>query len=104
MRNWELLEKIKTLPCQVCGRRPVDPCHIRSVGSGGKDEPWNVIPMCRLHHREQHDKGWIKFLSTHRGVKVHLEARGWEIIDSVGKQKLWHPKLAEKDQNETELV
>lgn len=96
VRNWSLLEAVKQKPCIVCGGRPVDPCHIKSFGSGGPDEDWNLISMCRKHHAEQHQVGFVRFLKRHLGAMEQLKSMGWEIIDSIGKPKLWHSNLGEK--------
>jgi 5-methylcytosine-specific restriction endonuclease McrA len=41
--------------CTVCGRRrPTEPHHIKSVGSGGGDTPENVLPVCRGCHDDIH--------------------------------------------------
>ena len=31
-----------------------DPHHIKSRGSGGGDEPENIITLCRRHHNDAH--------------------------------------------------
>jgi hypothetical protein len=48
-----LCDKVKAMPCCVCGVRPVDPHHV----SGGTlrrdylpDGTGNVVPLCRKHH------------------------------------------------------
>src|SRR5262249_52670686 len=47
-------------PCVVCGKRPVDPHHIRfaqkqSLGRKVSDE--FTVPLCRSHHRALHRSG-----------------------------------------------
>lgn len=93
MRNFELLAEIKSKSCQVCGKRPVDPCHVKSVGSGGPDTPSNIIPLCRWHHSEQHAKGWITFLKKNPALSWHLECLGWEVVEELGRKKLQHADL-----------
>jgi len=51
---------IRTLDCLVgkgCQGR-TEPHHVKTKGAGGPDRG-NTIPLCRLHHREWHDKGRI---------------------------------------------
>jgi hypothetical protein len=96
-RNKKLLNEIKALSCQVCGKMPVDPCHIRSVGAGGVDVEWNLLPMCRKHHSEQHNKGWIPMLAKYPMLELHLRCLGWQIVDVLGRQKIWHPKLGKEE-------
>src|SRR5262249_15919685 len=51
---------VASQPCLVCGKRPVDPHHIRfaqkqSLGRRVSDE--FTIPLCRSHHRALHRSG-----------------------------------------------
>jgi hypothetical protein len=39
---------------------PIECAHVKSRGAGG-DDRGNTIPLCRRHHREQHDKGMASF-------------------------------------------
>ncbi len=57
VRSDQNLELVKNQPCKVCGKRPVDPHHIRSRGAGGGDELENLLPLCRQHHVEWHTIG-----------------------------------------------
>jgi hypothetical protein len=42
--------------CAICGEDAVERAHLpKSVGAGGRENDW--IPLCRPHHREQHDGG-----------------------------------------------
>jgi hypothetical protein len=57
----EYLDLVKTEPCMVgvgCFG-PIDPAHIQSVGAGGSD--FQVVPLCRKHHSQQHQMGWTDF-------------------------------------------
>lgn len=72
--NEQYLAHVRTLLCLICGR-PAEPAHIRmgciEVGkdpTGGAEkssDKW-ALPLCRLHHEEQHDAGseilfWRKY-------------------------------------------
>jgi hypothetical protein len=51
---------VATQPCILCGKRPVDPHHIRfaqkqSLGRKVSDE--FTVPLCRSHHRALHRSG-----------------------------------------------
>lgn len=81
------------MTCIVCGRTPVDQCHIRSKGAGGPDEEFNLVPQCRQHHREQHDLNWWRYIHKYPQVWKALEAKGWEWNEVLGIMKLWHPNL-----------
>lgn len=64
VENKELREKIKRMPCLVCGRGPVDCAHITTKKLGG-DAANNVIPLCRDCHISQHQMGIKSFVKFH---------------------------------------
>lgn len=39
---------------------PVECAHVKSRGAGG-DDRGNTLPLCRRHHRQQHDIGLVTF-------------------------------------------
>lgn len=94
----DLLATIKRLPCLVrfqCDG-PVDSAHIRSRGAGGPDEGWNVIPLCRKHHSEQHAFGWMKFMYRYLVVKTQLEYLGWYVEAGPDQlERMRHKKMGE---------
>jgi hypothetical protein len=51
-------------PCLVCGLRPTEAAHVKSRGAGGTSA--DLVPLCREHHREQHDTGIRTFAARHR--------------------------------------
>lgn len=60
------LRWIRTLPCLVTGRRPVDAAHIRysdpvygkrETGGGEKPSDKFAVPLCREEHEAQHKMG-----------------------------------------------
>lgn len=75
----KILDFFRQAPCIVCSRGS-DPCHIRSRGSGGGDEEWNLIPLCREHHQVQHKIGWVRFCKKNPGVARVLDQNGWKFI------------------------
>jgi len=90
----ELIDYIKTLPCIVnsnCSQGGSDPHHIRTVASGGNDEPENVIPLCRRHHSFPDfgeisvHQGLKAFAERYLSVKVWLELAGWELDQTTRK-------------------
>lgn len=89
VQNRALLDLYHDMPCCVCGVSPCDPSHIKTRGSGGPDEPWNILPKCRTHHREWGQWGWKKFLKAYPIVWMRMKFMGWKEIEG----KLWHPKI-----------
>lgn len=77
-QNEKFLADVRELNCIACGKMcPSDPHHLKSVGSGGGDDPWNVIPLCRLCHTSWHTIGASLFLRKFPRVELHLKSKGW---------------------------
>lgn len=86
MKNPIVLQAAREAPCCVCGKPgPSDPCHIKSRGAGGPDTHRNIVPMCRGHHREQHQGGIITFYRKHFGFRKALGLRGWIFDGDAGR-------------------
>lgn len=68
----------EAVKCLICNSSQTDKCHIKSRGSGGKDDNWNLIYMCRFHHTAQHQYGWKKFTEEFPIVGDKLKEMGWE--------------------------
>ena len=51
--------------CLICGVRPADNHEICSRGSGGPEEDWNQLRLCRVHHTEAHTLGWFAFIQKY---------------------------------------
>lgn len=68
------------MTCLVCGRRPVEEHHIKTRGSGGVDDDWNIMLLDRKCHQEVHQIGVITFIEKYPQVRAYIETMGWEII------------------------
>lgn len=79
--------KIKE-PCVICGRIPSDRAHIKTRGSGGKNQEFNLIRLCREHHSEQHNIGFVSFSEKYPVIRMLLKLKGWRITDVFGVKKL----------------
>lgn len=78
VKDAELVARVGMLPCQACGVHPAgDAHHIKTRGAGGQDLQWNLMPLCRGHHRAVHDKGLTTLARDHMGVLTFLEQNGW---------------------------
>lgn len=78
-----LLAAVRGFRCAACGKEPPsDPAHVRSRGAGGPDEPWNLLPLCRNHHQEQHKRGWVTFSFRFPSVAFDLIDKGWHVTIS----------------------
>jgi len=77
----KFLKQMRKLKCLCCGYPgPSDAHHIKSKGSGGGDDAWNVIPLCRGCHQEIHRVGFESFLDKYPHVLEHLEKLGWQYV------------------------
>ncbi len=75
--NKDLLSKVRSMPCVICGHRPSDACHVKTVKSGGPDLEFNIFPACRQHHSEQHQKGFAHMACKYARFFDWLVANGW---------------------------
>jgi hypothetical protein len=60
LRDPNHLQRLTTLPCIICGRKPAQAHHLtfaqpRALGSKSSDE--FAVPLCALHHRDLHNNG-----------------------------------------------
>ena len=95
-KNLAIRRAIKKMPCAACGTREgVDPAHIKTFGSTGIDSGFNIIPLCRTHHNEQHACGFKRFALKYMAVAVLLEFLGWEFLEVNGQWKLFNKKESE---------
>jgi hypothetical protein len=101
--NKKFLESIKNHPCILCKKWPTDPCHIKTVKTGGCDSYRNVLPMCREHHTMQHSKGWVYMTNKFPTLLPILNERGWEFVDVGYGKKLVNYEIEEKIASETEI-
>ena len=66
VRDPAYLAFIRSLPCAVCFRtRNVEAAHVGRRGMGQKSSDRETIPLCSLHHREQHRIGLRQFSRTY---------------------------------------
>ena len=79
---------MKNYDCIVCKSKTTDRCHIKSRGSGGSDDEWNIFFACRFHHVQQHGIGVVAFVELYPEVKKEFEKKGWEIVNEFGVKKL----------------
>ena len=85
--------KYKTdLPSAASRREDVQRClhHIKSRGSGGGDEKWNLMPLTAEEHTEVHQIGLVAFSRKYPKVKAWLEVHGWSLTDAYGVERWIH--------------
>jgi len=78
-------------PCLVCGRAPSDPHHLRFAqprALGRKTSDEFVVPLCRTHHRQNHQVGDEAAWWKPTGIDPILVAnRLWAISRGVVDRK-----------------
>jgi hypothetical protein len=80
IENRELLDSYFNKPCVCCGDQLTTVAHhIKSKGSGGPDEKWNLIPLCHEHHTEIHKKGTAYMIQQYLSLSGVLWKLGWEL-------------------------
>lgn len=67
------------LVCMVCGN-PAERHHIKTRGSGGTDDDWNILALCRLCHIKIHQIGNYKFCEKYPKILRELKKKGWIFI------------------------
>lgn len=78
----KLLAMIRSMPCCICGAREgIDASHIKTRGSGGPDEAFNVVPHCRYHHCEWGQIGIQRFCKKYPHFWFKLKVMGWTMDD-----------------------
>jgi hypothetical protein len=91
IRDRDHVKFVAKQPCLICGRRPVDPHHLRftqqrALGRKVTDE--FTVPLYRGHHRDAHRSGdeaaWLK----NAGVDPTITARAlWLTFAPTAKKK-----------------
>ena len=51
--------------------------HVKTRGSGGPDEEWNLVPVSRLIHSLWHSRGNTYMARTYPIIKKWLLEHGW---------------------------
>lgn len=76
--NHELIEFYRNRRCDICAAKPPsDPAHIKTRGSGGPDDHWNLMSLCRIHHTEQGKIGFWKMCQKYPFFHQFLAGKGW---------------------------
>lgn len=84
VRDPQLLEEVRTQPCQACGAGIVDAHHIKTRGAGGDDVRTNVMPLCRLHHQEWHRRGAGYMVAKYPTILAWLRTMGrYDVLERI---------------------
>jgi predicted restriction endonuclease len=88
IKSRKTLKFFRERACEICGFPKSDPAHIRSVGAGGDDTGDNLLSLCRLHHRLQHNHSWEWMISHFPILEQILKDKGWELVTEFGRKRL----------------
>ena len=68
-------EYVRGFPCLVdgCNQRPIHAAHVRSRATGGVAQN-NLVPLCVVHHAEQHSGGLLGFQKKY-SLDLNAEAK-----------------------------
>lgn len=87
VKDQDLLDFVKTLPCICCLKIPSDPDHVTTRGAGGGDTADNVWPLCREHHNERHNKGLSHMVNKYASCLTWLElADRSDVLDRITRR------------------
>lgn len=87
IKDKKQLQDAREKRCIICGQNS-DPCHVKSRGAGGHDVADNLLSLCRRHHTEQHQVGWIGLIERYPVVELHLDEKGWRVESLFGQTRL----------------
>lgn len=71
--------------CVICGRQNPDKHHWKSRKSGGTDDEYNIMLLCRTHHKEFHRIGGASFAKKYAKATNWLLSNGWEYNELLNK-------------------
>ena len=75
--------------CQACGKYGrIDKHHLKTRGSGGSNDEFNLIQLCRSCHQSIHHSGSVKFIKRFPKLQEILKAKGWKTEIVFGLEKL----------------
>ena len=81
----KLMKSLQGKPCICCGSTYGTVAHhVKSVGSGGSNNPHNLMVLCFLSHRLVHDKGLWE-LSKNDNIYNWLSDNDWYIGEMENK-------------------
>lgn len=70
--------RLNSCMIEGCGRYFKTSHHVKTRGSGGSNDTWNLMPLCMAHHQEVHSSGLTMFSERHKEVTTWLLKMNWE--------------------------
>lgn len=93
-RDKQHLRFVASQPCLICGRAPSDAHHLRFAqprAMGRKSSDEFVVPLCRTHHRENHQTGreesWWASVSID---PLEIATKLWRLSHGSGANSIVH--------------
>lgn len=76
-------------PCEICGAfTELDRDHIKTKGSGGRDDESNIWLICRSCHIAKHRNGLSWIIEKYPHTEKILLDKGWKMVNIFGRWKL----------------
>lgn len=89
MRRPKEYNKHKKESCVACGHTgsffPLDIDHVKTIGSGGTNDAYNCMTLCRSCHILKGRQGLKYMADTYSGVYRFLTSNNWAICQLTGK-------------------
>ena len=79
-RNISIMDR-----CVICGKQNPDKHHWKSRKSGGSDDSYNIVLLCRQHHQEFHRIGATSFATKYIQVSNWLVSNNWKFNELLKK-------------------
>ena len=76
-------------PCVACGESKdgfVTFHHVKTRGSGGNDNPENLMPLCAWCHHLIHKIGTVEMSKKYESINNWLVKNGWELMAGKWRQ------------------
>ena len=84
------------MTCIICGAHG-EKHHFKSRGSGGTDDEWNIMYLCRKHHTEFHRIGATTFVNKYAQVRNWMIYNKWEFNEFKNKWMRYEYRSRDSD-------
>lgn len=82
--------------CIICGLSG-ERHHVKSRGSGGTDDDWNIMYLCRKHHTEFHLIGSTTFVNKYAQAYKWMFDNKWEFNEFKNKWMRYEHRSRDSD-------
>ncbi len=98
LRNKAHLRFVASQPCLICERSPSDAHHLRFAqprAMGRKTSDEFTVPLCRVHHRENHRTGREEIWWQSKGIEpLSVATELWRVSRSSQSNRVRHGNIS----------